>query len=124
MSPFAKASTTVVGMMFRMNSVAVILVDGFAPNAATALTSRVAGSTLNPSPGRKMSATARPISKARVEAISKKMSARTPMRPASLRLDILHSPPTTVTKMIGAMIILMSLMKPSPSGFIALPASG
>jgi hypothetical protein len=33
-------------------------------------------------------------------------------------------PITTVQKMIGAMIILISLMKPSPSGFIASPACG
>ncbi len=33
-------------------------------------------------------------------------------------------PTTTVQKMIGAMIILISLMKPSPSGFIAAPVSG
>ena len=33
-------------------------------------------------------------------------------------------PTTTVQKMIGAMIILMSLMKPSPRGFIAAPVSG
>ena len=31
---------------------------------------------------------------------------------------------TTVQKMIGAIIILMSLMKPSPSGFIASPVCG
>ena len=33
-------------------------------------------------------------------------------------------PTTTVQKMIGAMIILISLMKPSPMGFIAEPSSG
>jgi hypothetical protein len=33
-------------------------------------------------------------------------------------------PTTIVQKMIGAMIILMSLMKPSPSGFMAAPVSG
>ncbi len=33
-------------------------------------------------------------------------------------------PTTTVQKMTGAMIILMSLMKASPSGFIAVPVSG
>ena len=33
-------------------------------------------------------------------------------------------PTTTVQKMIGVMTILMSLMKPSPSGFIAVPVSG
>ena len=33
-------------------------------------------------------------------------------------------PTTTVQKMIGAMIIFISLMKPSPSGFMAAPVSG
>jgi hypothetical protein len=33
-------------------------------------------------------------------------------------------PMTTVQKMIGAIIIFISLMKASPSGFIALPVSG
>ncbi len=33
-------------------------------------------------------------------------------------------PTTTVQKMIGAMIILISLMKPSPSGFIAVAGLG
>ena len=33
-------------------------------------------------------------------------------------------PVTTVQKMIGAMIILMSLMNASPSGFIASPLAG
>ena len=33
-------------------------------------------------------------------------------------------PATTVQKMIGAMIILISLMKPSPSGCSAMPHCG
>jgi hypothetical protein len=33
-------------------------------------------------------------------------------------------PVTTVRKITGVMIILTSLMKPSPSGFIARPVSG
>src|SRR6478672_378065 len=33
-------------------------------------------------------------------------------------------PTTIVQKMIGAMIILISLMKPSPSGFIDSPVAG
>ena len=33
-------------------------------------------------------------------------------------------PKTMVQKMIGAIIILMSLMNPSPSGFSDLPTSG
>jgi hypothetical protein len=33
-------------------------------------------------------------------------------------------PMTTVQKMIGAISILISLMKPSPNGFIFSPSSG
>jgi len=33
-------------------------------------------------------------------------------------------PTTTVQKMMGAMIILISLMNPSPSGFMVVPMSG
>ena len=33
-------------------------------------------------------------------------------------------PMTTVQKMIGAIIILMSLMNPSPRGFMASPTPG
>jgi hypothetical protein len=33
-------------------------------------------------------------------------------------------PVTTVVKMIGAISILISLMNPSPSGFIAAPQAG
>ena len=37
---------------------------------------------------------------------------------------IVAMPATTVEKITGAMIILISLMKPSPSGFMAAPRSG
>src|SRR4051794_37302597 len=37
---------------------------------------------------------------------------------------ILAMPTTTVVKMIGAIIILISLMKPSPRGFIAVACAG
>src|SRR3954470_23983659 len=52
------------------------------------------------------------------------MSALRPTRPRSLRLSILAMPRTTEAKMIGAKSILMSLMKPSPSGFNSLPKWG
>ena len=45
-------------------------------------------------------------------------------RPTVLRLLMLAMPVTTVRKMTGAMIILTSLMKPSPKGFMAAPFSG
>ena len=37
---------------------------------------------------------------------------------------IFAMPTTTVVKMIGAIIILISLMKPSPSGFIVSAVAG
>ena len=43
------------------------------------------------------------------------MSAFRPTRPTLLALSMWAMPDATVQKMIGAMIILMSLMKPSPS---------
>ena len=46
------------------------------------------------------------------------------MRPTLVRSLIEAMPCTTVQKMTGAIIILMSAMKPSPSGFIAAPAFG
>ena len=42
----------------------------------------------------------------------------------AFRSPIEAMPCTTVKKMTGVMIILTSLMKPSPSGFSALPKSG
>ena len=46
------------------------------------------------------------------------------MRPIFLRSLMEATPCTTVQKMIGAIIIFTSLMKPSPSGFSDLPKSG
>ena len=48
----------------------------------------------------------------------------TPTRPSFRRSLMDATPCTTVQKMIGAIIILTSLMKPSPSGFSDLPSSG
>src|SRR4051794_17773979 len=47
-----------------------------------------------------------------------------PTRPTRLRSPIEEMPCTTVQKITGAIIILISAMKPSPSGFRALPRSG
>ncbi|SKW69725.1 Uncharacterised protein [Mycobacteroides abscessus subsp. abscessus] len=44
------------------------------------------------------------------------MSVLTPMRPTDLRSPTWAIPSTTVQKMIGAISILISLMKPSASG--------
>ena len=46
------------------------------------------------------------------------------MRPSFFSSPIEAMPWTTVQKMIGAIIIFTSLMKPSPSGFSDLPKSG
>jgi hypothetical protein len=46
------------------------------------------------------------------------------MRPTPLRLPAPAMPATTVQKMMGPTIMRTSLMKPSPSGFRAVPASG
>jgi hypothetical protein len=55
---------------------------------------------------------------------SKYTSAFSAIRP-TLRMSLTPAMPcTTVTKMMGAIIMRMSLMKPSPSGFIAEPAPG
>ena len=46
------------------------------------------------------------------------------MRPTCFMSPIFAMPTTTVPKMIGAIIIRISLMKASPSGFIASPVCG
>ncbi len=46
------------------------------------------------------------------------------MRPTFFMSSMPATPVTTVQKITGAMIILISLMKPSPSGCIAAPADG
>jgi len=46
------------------------------------------------------------------------------VRPTFFMSSMPAMPSTTVQKMIGAMIILISLMKPSPSGFICSPSAG
>ena len=47
-----------------------------------------------------------------------------PTRPILSRSRIPAMPDTTVQKMIGAMIILISLINPSPKGFITMAVSG
>ena len=50
--------------------------------------------------------------------------ALSPTRPNAFKSLMPAMPVTTVRKMTGVMIILTSLMKPSPSGFSARPVSG
>ena len=47
-----------------------------------------------------------------------------PIRPTSFIAPMCAMPTTTVEKMIGAISIFTSLMKPSPSGRMAAPCSG
>ena len=47
-----------------------------------------------------------------------------PTRPTFFMSSMLAMPWTTVQKMIGAISILISLMKASPNGFICAPISG
>ena len=47
-----------------------------------------------------------------------------PTRPTFFMSSMPAMPVTTVQKMTGAMIILISLMKPSPSGFISTASVG
>ena len=61
---------------------------------------------------------------ARVLTTSKYSSARPPVLPTFFMSSMPAMPMTTVQKMIGAMIILISLMKPSPRGFMSAPTLG
>ncbi len=55
---------------------------------------------------------------------SKYRRANPPVFPTFFMSSIPAIPRTTVQKMIGAIIILISLMNPSPNGFISFPSSG
>jgi len=77
-----------------------------------------------PTPGFSVFTTTSPMISAIVLTTSKYKSALPPTRPTFFMSSMPAMPVTTVQKMIGAMIILISLMKPSPRGFIAAPVSG
>ncbi len=55
---------------------------------------------------------------------SKYSSASAPVLPTAFMLSMPAMPVTTVQKMMGAIIILISLMKPSPSGLNCAALSG
>ena len=88
------------------------------------LVSSELASMFMPAPGCTRLMITRPTTSAIVLTISKYSSARPPVLPTFFMSSMPAMPTTTVQKMIGAMIILISLMKPSPSGFIAAPVSG
>ena len=73
-----------------------------------------------PAPGCTRLTMTRPTTSATVLTISKYSSASPPVLPTFFMSSMPAMPTTTVQKMMGAMIILISLMKPSPSGFIAV----
>ena len=77
-----------------------------------------------PEPGWIRLTTSRPMSSATVDTTSKYSRARPPVLPTFFMSSMPAMPTTTVQKMMGAMIILISLMKASPSGFILAPSSG
>ncbi len=77
-----------------------------------------------PAPGCTILPTRSPMTSAKVDTTSKYRSVFTPTRPTLRRSPMDEMPCTTVQKITGAIIILMSEMKPSPSGFIAMPVFG
>ncbi len=77
-----------------------------------------------PWPGWTTLTTIRPMTRASVVTTSKYSSAFSPTRPTSFMSPIFAMPTTTVQNTIGAIIILISLMKASPSGLAAVPVSG
>ena len=86
--------------------------------------SSAAGSTFMPAPGCQRLTITRPTTSASVVIASKYSKAFSPTRPTFFMSSMLAMPCTTVQKMIGAISILISLMKTSPSGFIWAPSAG
>ena len=77
-----------------------------------------------PAPGCTTLATTRPTTRASVEKNRKYAMALPNTRPTVESCDMPAMPVTMVKKITGAMIILISLMKASPNGFMAAPYSG
>ncbi len=88
------------------------------------LVSSVDASTFIPAPGWITLTSTRPMISAKVLTTSKYSRARPPVLPTFFMSSMPAMPITTVQKMMGAIIILISLMKPSPSGFISAPSAG
>lgn len=119
----AKAPMKLVGSAFTTNSV----VEGSEPPpvfASTAEVSSVAGSTFIPEPGWTMLAASSPMSRASVLATSNQIRALSPILPNALRSPALAMPTTTTQKTSGEMIVLISRVKPSPSGWRSVATSG
>jgi hypothetical protein len=123
MSPLAKASTMVFGMMFIRKSV-VVCACALAVYCSMDLVSSVAAVALKPAPGLHQVGHEQADHQREGGDTSKYSSALPPTRPIFFTSCMPAMPDTTVQKITGAMIILISLMKPSPSGFMATPPSG
>ena len=123
MLPAVSADRNVSGMMPRRKPVNV-LSCALAAYSATLPPSSEAGSMFSPAPGRTTFATTSPTTRASVEKNRKYANALPATRPTEARSRMPAMPVTMVRKMTGAMIIFTSLMKASPSGFIASPVSG
>ena len=78
----------------------------------------------NPAPGFTTSATTTPMNSAKVDTASKYSSAFTPTRPTFRRSPMEEMPCTMVQKITGAIIILMSATKASPSHCMDFAVSG
>ena len=119
----ANASTTDEGITPSRKSTVPFILPG-SVYAAMLLVSSVVGSMCMPAPGCNMLTTTNPMMSATVDTTSKYSKARPPVLPTFFMSSMPAIPTTTVQKMMGAMIILMSLMKPSPSGFMSVPICG
>ena len=122
-SPLANASTALLGIIFIKKSVVVPIFPG--PVYATIpLVSKLAGSMFMPAPGWSTFTTTKPTIKAIVLTISKYNSASPPVLPTFFMSSMPAIPRTTVQKIMGAINILMPLIKASPNGFISVPKLG
>ena len=81
-------------------------------------------STFMPAPGWNTKASTRPITSAMVVSTSKYTSALMPTRPTRFRSPAPAMPCTTTQNTSTGMIILISLMKPSPKGLSLTANSG
>ena len=115
-SPLAKASTSVVGMMLSRKFTTVSLLA--AADAPAIIALGASSLAWSPNPGRNTFTAIAPTTMPSVLMVSKYSRDFAPRRP-SFRMSFTPAKPwTTVTKMMGPRSILSSAMKPSPKGFI------
>ena len=123
-SPLANASTIVVGMMCMMNSVVVCILPR-PVYCAIALGVERRRVDIHARSGSDHVDDDEPHDQRdRAEQSRNRAVQDPPVLPTFFMSSMPAMPTTTVQKMIGAIIILMSLIKPSPSGFIASPVPG